>query len=116
MPSLSRDIGGAILTFEGTVALHRTLGGVSNLTVQCCRAWASAKVSSFLFSQKSLVPENHSGAGSPSDTTLEDCMGPPTSLTPSPQQLAAGRMQPATGQVAAPWQHGAHAQTLDGWA
>ena len=44
---------------------QRTLGGIPNLSVQHCRAWASTKVSSFLFCWKSLLLVESWGAGSP---------------------------------------------------
>ena len=54
--SLFRCIWGTIHLWRSCAALHRTLGGVSDLSAKCCRVWASAKVSPCLVTQKSLVP------------------------------------------------------------
>ena len=54
--SLSRCIRGATHLWRSWAALQRTRGSVPNLSAQHCRAQASTKVSSFLFSWKSLVP------------------------------------------------------------
>ena len=52
--SLSSHIEGVLYLWRSCAALHRTLGGTSDVSAQCCRAWASTRVSSCLVTRKSL--------------------------------------------------------------